>query len=111
FTQMIIPIDLVIENFIERMNFIYSNTELKTEHRGYLFSCDRLRIHLFTFQQICRSIILFLKTLNKLINEENMNQLLLNLNIVLFLYNKSCVYLELIYKYIKIYLNEERKIS
>jgi hypothetical protein len=107
-----LPIDTILENYIERINFIYSNTENKTEHKGFLFSCDRIRAHLFTLQQIIRTITLFSKILTRQLSSDiYRKQITINMNIILTLLNHSSVYFELIYKYVKIFLQEERKIT
>jgi hypothetical protein len=112
FIQILSPLDSVLESYIERINFIYTNTENKTEHKGFLFSCDRIRVHLFTLQQIVRTMSLFSRVLCKHINGDlNTSQVTINMNIILTLLNHSSIYFELIYKYVKIFLHEERKIS
>jgi hypothetical protein len=124
FSSVINSSDNFIELLIERFNYIYTNIDLKTEHRGYLFACDKLRFHSFTLQQIFRTIVLFSKILvRKFENLEkesseqgsNINNLIMNIllnsNIILTLLNKSSVYVELLVKYYKILIKEERKIS
>lgn len=126
FSQVLNSSDNFLELLIERFNYIYTNIDLKTEHRGYLFACDKLRFHTFTLQQILRTVVLFSKILAKKIenlekdidsseNNNNLNNLIINIllnsNIILTLLNKSAVYMELLVKYYKILIKEERKIS
>jgi hypothetical protein len=111
--QLLIPLDIILNSYIERFNFIYSNIEIKTEHKGFLFSCDRLRTHLYTLQQVVRSMSLFSKVLSKHLHNSVFNtyQIIFNANILITLLNHSAIYFDLLYKYFRIFLQEERKIS
>ncbi len=132
-SNLIYHLDNFIESLIEHVNFLYTNIELKNEHRGYLYPLDKLKSHLFCVQQIIRTISFFIKILIKKIenlfsnkshniysnNFNNTNngyinnnffQISANLNIVLFLINKSIIYTDLIGRYFSVMLKEERKI-
>jgi hypothetical protein len=114
FTNLLINVDSINELLIERFIYIKSNIEYKTEHKGYLFACEKIRFHNFTLQQIIRTLNLFTKQLIKKfesINHENLLNITLIINIILTLMNKAQIFIELITKYFKILLKEERKIS
>jgi hypothetical protein len=114
-TKLLNQSDSVIINLIERYNYIYQNIDLKTEHRGYLYICDKLRFHSFTLSQMLKTSYLLLKTLKKKIEtvheEKSFVNILLLINIILTLLNKSTTYIILLSKYFKVLLKEERKIS
>lgn len=119
FTLFFNSCDGFFEAIIERLNFLSSNIELKTEHRGYLFCCDKIRCFSFNFQQISRCISYFLKALVQKLEAYNTNdsstgndlQILLLFNIILTLVNKTVSYNEIITKYFKQLLLEERKLT
>jgi hypothetical protein len=125
---LISNLDIFLEGLKEHINFLHSNVELKTEHRGYLYPLDKLKMHLFCIQQIIRSISFFIKILNRKIesllsnfDKTNNNNSLknfdndlihvyTNLNILIFLFNKSVTYTDLLGRYFSIMIREERKI-
>jgi len=136
-SNLITYLDNFIESLIEHVNFLHSNIELKNEHRGYLYPLDKLKMHLFCLQQILRTISFFVKILIKKIenllsnnsksspnnhlnsfnlhnNSANINntmiQIYININILIFLFNKSVTYTDLIGRYFSLMLKEERKI-
>lgn len=122
-------LDIFLEGLKEHINFLHSNVELKTEHRGYLYPLDKLKMHLFCIQQIVRSISFFIKILSRKIEsllsnfEKNFNNtnknsninnnlihIYTNLNILIFLFNKGVTYADLIGRYFSVMIREERKI-
>jgi len=112
------PIEGMCQLLIERFNFIYTNIELKTEYKGFLFASDKIRFHSFTFSQIIKTFGLFVKIFGELFNnflndasEEIYLNIKLTMNVILTLFNKSATYFSLITKYYKIVLKEERKIT
>lgn len=141
-SNLITHLDSFIESLMEHVNFLHSNVELKTEHRGYLYPLDKLKTHLFCLQQILRAISFVVKILIKKIenlylnynksssgnsntnsNSNNFNsnrnagninntmiQIYTNINILIFLFNKSVTYTDLIGRYFSVMLKEERKI-
>ena len=125
---LISNLDIFLEGIKEHVNFLHSNVELKTEHRGYLYPLDKLKMHLFCIQQIIRSISFFIKILCRKIEsllsnfdktnnnnssknfDNNLINVYTNINILIFLFNKTLTYTDLIGRYFSIMIREERKI-